>query len=170
MTYHLDFDIDPKLYRRAITMPIDPGTRPSRRMTIIRNVATAILFPLSLAALAMAFFDFTALLPMLIGGLWGSGVVLAVWWRQHQVQVRLHNTYNETGGRQTMRIEAKGIEASRPFIRTWIDWPFVKQIRPIEGATLIELPTARLIVPDDALSEGTDPAAFQTQLEDWRSA
>ena len=69
-----------------------------------------------------------------------------------------------------MRIEAKGIEASRPFIRTWIDWPFVKQIRPIEGATLIELPTARLIAPDDALSEGTDPAAFQTQLEDWRSA
>ena len=94
--------------------------------------------------------------------------MLAVWWRQHRTLVKLHGTYNDTGGRHRMQIDADRIIASRPYIQSRIEWPFVRQVRQIEGAVLIELPTARLIIPTAALGESGD--AFAAQLNAWRTA
>lgn len=163
----LSFEIPPALYKRAVTYPL--VERPSRAKMMARNVVAAVLFPASLAMLGFSFFGSQGMAPFLLGAGIGACFVLAVWWRQHFTLVRLHKTYNDTGGQQEMALGPDGITAARPFIQSRIDWPFVRAIRGIDGATLIELPTARLIVPDAALSE-VSPAQFRDQLETWRRA
>lgn len=168
MTYDLTFEIAPDLYRRAVTTPIQGG--PSRGGMIARNLAAAVLFPASIFAFNRAFFAPESLTAMLFAAVLGAGMVLAVWWRQHRRLVGIHGRFNQTGGTQTMQIGADGIVAQRPHIKSIIGWPLVTAIRRIDAATLIELPTARLIVPDDALPKGTDTVAFVAQLGDWKSA
>ncbi len=166
MTYDLEFDIAPELYARAVTQPIDG--RPTGRAVIARNVAAALLGSLSVTLFTLAVFDLSQLPAVLMGAVLGATLVLAVWWRQHRTLVKLHGTYNDTGGRHRMQIDADRIIASRPYIQSRIEWPFVRQVRQIEGAVLIELPTARLIIPTAALGESGD--AFAAQLNAWRTA
>ncbi len=169
MTYSLSFDIDPALYARAVTTPIDGTPRTGPRVAL-RNMAAAVLFPASLVCLALAFFNRDAILPVLVGGLWGAALVLGAWWWRHRTLLRHHSQYNDTGGRQTLEINADAITAGRPHITSQIGWPFVRAIRQIDGATLIELPTARLIVPDAALPSGTAAEAFAADLTRWMEA
>lgn len=166
MTYDLEFDIAPELYARAVTRPIDG--RPSGRVVIVRNVAAVLLGSLSVTFFTLAFFDLSYLAAVLMGAVLGAALVLAVWWRQHRMLVKLHGTYNDTGGRHRMQIDAERIIASRPYIQSRIEWPFVRKIRQIDGAVLIELPTARLIIPTTALGESGD--AFAARLDAWRTA
>ncbi|MGC1494809.1 MAG: YcxB family protein [Sulfitobacter sp.] len=168
MTYNLTFEIAPDLYRRAVTTPITGA--PSKNRVMVQNIAAALLFPASVSAFNRALFDPDSLIAMLFAAVLGAGLVLAVWWHQHRRLVGIHGRFNETGGTQTIQIDADGIIAQRPNIKSEMSWPFVKTIRQIEAATLIELPTARLIVPDDALPDGTDKAAFLAQLMEWKAA
>lgn len=162
----MEFQIAPDLYQRAVTQPIN-GMDVSGTMRTLRNVAAATLFPLSLFAFNMAFFTLQTLPVMLTGGFIGAVLVLAAWWRRHMKLVGIHKTYNDAGGVQRFHIDAEKIDVSRPHIRSSVDWPFVTGIRGIDGASLIELPTARLIVPDVALPEGTTPDAFRADLKTW---
>ena len=168
MSYDLTFEIAPDLYRRAVTTPID-GPMSVRRKTL-GNFAAMVLFPLSIFAFNRALFAPESLLAMCFAAVWGAGLVLAVWWRQHLRLVGTHQAYNETGGNMTMQIGPEGVVAARPQITSQVTWDFVRALRGIDGATLIELPTARLIVPDAALPAGVDQAAFIAQLEAWRAA
>lgn len=169
MTYRLSFDIEPALYARAVTTPIDGAPRTGPRVAL-RNMAAAVLFPASLVCLSLALFTRDAILPVLVGGLWGAGLVLGAWWWRHRALLRHHSQYNDTGGRQTLEISAQGIIAGRPHITSQITWAFVRAVRSIDGATLIELPTARLIVPDTALPSGITPEAFAADLTRWMEA
>jgi len=166
MRYDLEFAIPADLYQRAITHPMKEAevTSSTQRW---RNVAAAICFPASLFAFNMAFFSADTLIVMLTGGFIGAGVVLAAWWMRHRMLVRAHKAYNDTGGMQRMHIDASGVEATRPHIRSIIEWPFVTGICGISGATLIEVATARLIVPDAALPAGTAPDVFRDTLMQW---
>jgi hypothetical protein len=168
MSFNLTFEITPELYRRAITTPF--GKIPSKNRVMVQNLAAAVLFPFSIFAFNRAFFAPDSLIAMLFAAILGAGLVFAVWWRQHRKLVGVYSQYNDTGGTQSMHIGAAGISAQRPHIKSIIDWPFVNQVRSISGATLIELPAARLIVPDTALPEGVEPARFAAQLEEWRTA
>lgn len=168
MSYDLAFQIDPELYRRAATQPIDGA--PSQRAVIWRNLLACLLFPASVFAFNRALFAPDSLIPMLFSAALGAGLVLLVWWRQHLKLVKLHARYNDTGGEQKMTLSDSGIVVSRPNIESRVAWPFVRALRSIEGATLIELPTARLIVPDAALPEGVTQAEFLANLEAWRAA
>ncbi len=167
MTYDLTFEIAPGLYRRAATTPM-LGV-PSRGQVIGRNIAVALLFPAGIFAVNRAFFAPESLMAMLFAAVLGAALLLLVWWRQHWRLVGIYGQYNETAGTQILRLGAAGISAERPHIKSDISWPFVRALRQIDGATLIELPTARLIVPDDALPKGVDRAAFVAQLEAWRT-
>jgi hypothetical protein len=162
----LEFDIEPGLYRRAITYPIPGQEPPSQTVVMLRNLGAAILFPLSLTLLTLAFFDWDRLTAVFMGGAVGAGLVLAVWWRQHKRLVAHHDRYNRTAGTQSMRFDEKGIVAAREGIESHIGWSFVSGIRAIPDATLIEVQTARLIVPDTALEGSAD--SFRAQLEAWR--
>jgi hypothetical protein len=166
MSYNLSFEIAPELYRRAVTTPME-GV-PSKNRVALRNLAAAVLFPTSIFMFNRALFSPESLVPMLFAAALGGGLVLAVWWRQHRKLVGVHGRYNETGGAQAMKLAPEGIVAARPNIESHVGWAFVREIRRIEGATLIELPTARLIVPDAALPEGVTPEAFAADLEEWR--
>ncbi len=168
MTYNLTFEIAPDLYRRAVTTPIFGA--PSKNRVMAQNIAAAVLFPASIFAFNRALFTPESLISMLFASVLGAGLVLAVWWRQHRKLVTIHGRFNETGGTQSIQIGADGIIAQRPNIKSEVAWSFVTTIRQIEGATLIELPTARLIVPDDALPTGTEKVAFAAQLNEWRAA
>jgi hypothetical protein len=168
MTYSLTFEISPDLFQRAVTTPIT-GV-PSKNRVVVQNIAAATLFPASIFAFNRAFFDPKSLTAMLFSAALGAALVLAVWWRQHRKLVGIHGRYNETGGTQSMQIGADNIIAQRPNIKSEINWAFVTTIRQIEGATLIELATARLIIPDEALPKGTDKAGFVAQLERWKAA
>lgn len=166
MTYELEFDVAPALYKRAVTQPI--GAAPTRTMVILRNLAAVFAGSLSLTLFTLAFFDISHLAAVLVGGVIGAALVLGVWWKQHRTLVRLHMAYNDTGGRHRIEIGAERIIARRPYIESRIDWPFVRAIRQVDGAVLIELPTARLIIPTAALSESSD--TFAAQLDAWRTA
>jgi len=168
MILDLSFDIEPELYRRALSQPI-AAVRPKRFPVWLRNAIGAAGFVLSLYAFNMAFFSAETLPVMLAGGGIGAGIVLAIWWRQHRALVGLHGTYNETSGPQTMHIDQYGIIAARPNIESQIKWPFVSDVRCIDGATLIELPTARLIVPDAALPDDITQGEFAAQLQQWKA-
>ena len=166
MILDLSFDIEPELYRRALTQPIG-AVRPKRFPMWLRNAVGAVGFVFSLFAFNMAFFSAETLPVMLAGGGLGAGIVMAIWLRQHRALVGIHGTYNETSGQQTMHIDQYGIIAARANIESQIKWPLVNDIQTIEGATLIELPTARLIVPDDALPDDTSQAQFAATLREW---
>lgn len=161
----LSFEIDPELYKRAMTHPMLGQERPSKLASELRNVAAAVLFPFSLFCLSMAFFDKWAILPMSVGAVVTGMLVLGVWWRQHKKLLRVHMRYNETGGQQTMTLDVHGIKVEKPHIQSNIEWPFVTSIRAISGATLIDVQTARLIVPDVVL--GTTPDTFRAQVNTW---
>lgn len=162
----LSFEIPDDLYRRAITQPLTPP--PSRAVVVGRNLLAAVLAPTALVLLCLALFDAGDLAPFTMGAAIGATFVMAVWWRQHRKLVALHNSYNETGGRQKMSFSADEITVARPHVQSRIEWPFVRAIRAIDGASLIELPTARLIVPDTALTDHS-PAQFRAKLEAWRA-
>lgn len=168
MRYDLEFDIAPELYRRAVTQPIDGA--PSQRRVMIGNLAAAALFPASIFAFNRALFSPESLVPMLFAAAVGAGLVLAVWWRRHRALVEIHSRFNDSGGRQCFGLSAEGVVVSRPLIESRMDWAFVRRIWSIEGATLIEPPTARLIVPDVALPEGVSQSDFIAQLGAWRAA
>ncbi|MBU2981871.1 hypothetical protein KO498_08590 [Lentibacter algarum] len=168
MSYDLRFEIDPELYQRAVTTPLDGPVSKDRRA--LYNIAAMVLFPASIFCFNRALFAPDALVAMCFAAVFGAGMVLVVWWRQHGRLVKHHKAYNETGGTQEMTVGPDGIKASRPMIRSEIDWGFVRAVRGIDGASLIELPTARLIVPDAALPEGVTQASFVEQLESWRTA
>jgi len=168
VSFDLTFEIAPDLYRRAVTTPITGA--PSKNRAMFQNIAAAILFPASIFAFNRALFDPASLLAMLFAAVLGAGMVLAVWWRQHSRLVSIHGRYNDRGGTLQLQISATGICAQRPNIKSYVDWPFVTAIRQIDGATLIELPTARLIVPHIALPQTCEPSDFATQLENWRAA
>ena len=78
--------------------------------------------------------------------------------------------YNAEAGEQQMVLSADGIVAERPGIKSEIKWDMVQTIWSIEGATLIDLHTARLSVPHAALPENTTPNDFEMQLHEWKSA
>ena len=168
MTYKLTFEISPELYKRAVTQPIEGA--PSRRNLGLRNGAALSLASFSVALLTLTFGEVEHLFAMIIGAALGAALVLAVWWKQHRTLVRLHGIYNETGGLNEMSLGPDLIIAKRPNIESRIAWPFVRAVRQIEGATLIELPTARLIIPDTALPERVTQDAFAKQLDTWRAA
>ncbi|MEL7166407.1 MAG: hypothetical protein AAGL96_13135 [Pseudomonadota bacterium] len=168
MNYDLTFEIDPALHRRAVTTPIDGA--PSPRRVMVQNLLAAVLFPLSIVAVNTAFFANDSLIAMCVAAALGAGLVLVVWWRQHRKLVAVHSQYNETGGAQSIQIGPDGIRAARPHIRSEIDWPFVRAIRQVDGAVLIELPTARLIVPDASLPDGATAQKFAADLDAWRTA
>ena len=167
MSYDLTFEVAPELYRRAVTTSV--GGVPSARRKALGNIAAMVLFPASIFAFNRALFEPSSLVAMCFAAVLGAGLVFVVWWRQHQKLVSLHQRYNETGGVQSTQLNAKGIVAARPLITSHINWGFVRELHSIDGATLIELPTARLIVPDTALPEGVDQVSFITQLEQWRA-
>ena len=168
MSYDLTFEIEPDVYRRAVTTPLD-GPMPTRKKAL-GNFAAMVLFPLSVLAFNRALFAPESLVAMCFAAALGAGLVLAVWWRQHLKLVGVHQNYNDTGGTMSMQIGPDMIVAARPQITSQITWSFVRDLRGIDGATLIELPTARLIVPDAALPEGVTQAGFIAQLEAWRAA
>ena len=168
MSFDLRFEIPAELHRRAVTQPIDGA--PSRTRVMLQNLAAMLLFPASIFAFNRALFGPESLIAMLFAAVLGAGLILFVWWRQHRKLVNIHGRFNETGGTQIMHLGESGISVERPNIKSIIDWPLVVAIRSIKGATLIELPTARLIVPDAALPEAVTPAKFAAQLDDWRTA
>ena len=168
MTYDLAFEITPELYRRAVTQPLVQA--PSGRRLFWGNMLALFLATFALTLLGLSLFDSDALPQLIFGGCVGAALVAAAWWKQHRTLVRLHSNYNATGGPHRMQIDASRIVASRPHVESRIDWPFVRAIRQIDGAVLIELPTARLVVPVAALPEGQSADAFAGQLETWRTA
>ena len=168
MSYDLTFEIEPELYQRAVTTPLDGPV--SKNKTALKNLAAMVIFPASIFAFNRALFSPESLAAMCFAAVLGAGLVLFVWWRQHSALVKVHKAYNETGGTQKMQLGPEGIVACRPMIKSEVEWNFVRALRGIDGASLIELPTARLIVPDAALPEGVTQSAFLAQLEAWRTA
>lgn len=162
--YDLRYTIDPELHRRAVTHPIVPR---NPRAAALRNIAAAVCVPLSIYAFERALFDGTGLLPMAFGFVLGAVLVLAVWWRQHRAMVRLHARYNEEGGEMWLQAGPEGLVTGRPGIESHLAWRFVRAVREIDGAVLIELPAARLIVPAAALD---DAARFAADLRGWSEA
>lgn len=166
--YVLDFDIPPDLYKRAITQPIPGREQPTGARLLMRTALAVALMTGSILCFCLAFFDFDALGPMAFGAGLGSLIILGVWWKQHRSLVGVHMGVNDKASRHHYNIDATGIIAAREHIRSEIAWPFVNAIRGIDGATLIEVQTARLIIPDAALDAAPD--AFRAQLEAWRTA
>lgn len=163
--FELEFDIPPDLYKRAITKPI-PGREPPQGARLAFRVALTItLMTGSIVCFCLAFFDWGALAPMGFGFALGAAIVLGVWWRQHRSLVGVHMDVNKRVDRHRYSIDAGGIIAARDHIRSEIAWPFVNAIQGIDGATLIEVQTARLIVPDAAVDIA--PNAFRAQLTEW---
>lgn len=165
--YVLDFAIKPDLYRHAITQPIPGHEQPKGGRLALRTGLAIVAMTGSITFFCLAFFDINALVPMTFGFFLGAAIVLGIWWRQHRRLVRVHMTVNTKTEKHHYVIDAKGIIAQRAYIRSEIEWPFVTCIRHIEGATLIDVQTARLIVPDTALN--VSPEEFQKQMEIWRT-
>lgn len=166
--YILQFEIPPDLYKRAITHPIPGREQPKGAKAAPRIILSIALAFGAIICFCLAFFDLDALAPMGFGFALGAAIVLGVWWRQHRGLVGVHMDVNARSDRHRYEIDASGIIASRDHIRSEIGWPFVNAIRGIDGATLIEVQTARLIVPDAALDGSAED--FRTQLEAWRTA
>lgn len=163
-TIDITYSIDPKLYRRATTQPIRAR---NRTLAIVRNlVATACTLGM-LAALNIAIFEGKAIVPLCVGFVLGAIVVVAVWWRQHRTLVKVHERYNDSGGILRFAADSEGIVVCRPGIESRVSWSLVRDVHLIEGAILIELPTARVILPEIAL-EGIDKAQLVSQLNSWR--
>lgn len=165
--YLLEFDIPPELYKRAITQPIPGREKPKGAKAALRIGLTILLMIGSIICFCIAFFDLDALGPMGFGFALGAALILGVWWRQHRSLVGMHMDVNARAERHHYEIDATGIIAAREHIRSEISWPFVNAIRGIEGATLVEVQTARLIVPDAALNGSAED--FRAQLEAWRT-
>ncbi|MEL7254685.1 MAG: hypothetical protein AAGL23_10965 [Pseudomonadota bacterium] len=166
--FDLEFSIPPDLYKRAITQPI-PGREPPTGARMFLRVALTIAFATgSIVCFSLAFFDWDALAPMGFGFALGAAIVLGVWWRQHRSLVGVHMNVNARAERHHYVIDAGGVTATREHVRSEIGWPFVTAIRSTEGATLIEVQTARLIIPDAALDIAPD--AFRARLESWWQA
>ncbi|MEO0750252.1 MAG: hypothetical protein AAFY25_00460 [Pseudomonadota bacterium] len=166
--FDLTFDIPPELYRRAITQPI-PGREPPKGARLVLRTGLAIVAMTgAIICFCLTFFDLSDLGPMGFGAGLGSLIILGVWWKQHRSLVGVHMDVNERATRHHYVIDANGIRAAREHIRSEIAWPFVNAVRGIEGATLIEVQTARLIIPDSAID--LSPDAFRAQLDTWRAA
>lgn len=166
--FELAFDIAPDLYRRAITQPIPGHEQPRGARLVVRTVLAVVLMTGSIVCFCLAFFDLSDLGPMAFGAGLGSLIILGVWWKQHRSLVGVHMNVNARATEHRYEIDATGIMATREHIRSEIGWPFVSAIRGIDGATLIEVQTARLIIPDAALDIAPD--TFRAQLEAWRTA
>ncbi|MEO0891530.1 MAG: hypothetical protein AAFY35_02960 [Pseudomonadota bacterium] len=166
--YVLDFDIPPDLYKRAITQPIPGREHPTGARLALRTGLAVALMTGAIICFCLALFDLDALAPMAFGAGLGSVIILGVWWKQHRSLVGVHMGVNDKASRHRYEIDSTGIIAAREHIRSEIAWPFVNAIRGTEGATLIEVQTARLIVPDAALDVAPDE--FRAQLEAWRTA
>jgi hypothetical protein len=164
----LDFDIPADVYKKAITRPLAARKQPQGVLLAMRIVLAIALMSLSIICFSYAFFDIDGLAPMCFGFTLGSGVTLAAWWKQHRTLVTYHLNTNANAGRHHYEIDATGIVAARDHIKSEIGWPFVNAINSVEEATLIEVQTARLIVPDLALD--VSPDVFRAQLETWRTA
>jgi len=162
------FEIAPDPCCRVVTVPIDGAL--SKRQVAAQNIAAATLFPLSIFAIDPAFFAPFSLVLMCFVAVLGAGPVLAVCWRRPRMLVRLHGRFNGTAGVQAMQFGADGIVAVRPLTKSHIGGLLVRVLRGSFGAILIELPTARLIVPDHGLPPAIAKAAFNAQLNKWRDA
>ena len=166
--YVLDFVIPPELYKRAITQPIPGRERPDGMWMTLRTGFAIAAMSGAILCFCLAFFDLSALAPMGFGFVLGAVIILGIWWKQHRGLVGVHMDVNAKAEQHHYEIDASGIIAARDHIRSEIGWPFVTAIRSVEGATLIEVQTARLIVPDAALNVSAE--AFRADLETWRTA
>ncbi|WP_124110499.1 hypothetical protein [Palleronia sp. THAF1] len=158
------FEIEPALYRRAITTPIDP---PRKNEDGFRALAATVGAVLAIVCTDLALFGGGSLVPLSAGACLGAILVLLVWWRQHRHQVSMHAAYNQTGGEMALRFDPKRIVASRPGIESHVEWRFVRAVRHIDGAILIELPTARLILPETALPTEMNASDLLRTLSEW---
>lgn len=163
--FDLQFDIPAELYRKAITQPLPGREQPKGARLALRVMLTIVLMTGSIICFCLAFFSMEALAPMGFGFALGAAIVLGLWWRQHRSLVGVHMDVNARAERHHYVINAEGITAAREHIRSEIGWPFVNTIWSVDGATLIEVQTARLIIPDAALD--VTPDAFREQLETW---
>ncbi|MGB1234766.1 MAG: hypothetical protein ACPG5U_03430 [Planktomarina sp.] len=168
MIYDLKFDIPDDLYKRAVTQPITPARRKAAKWKEIRNFFAVIAFFVAGYFFGTAFFPNSHPLAVPFGSVFGAALVLIIWWRQHFAMVRLHRTYNDSAGLNHIILSAEKVIAMRPSIRTEMEWSFVKTVWAIDGATLIDLGTARLIVPDTALPSEVLQPEFLAQLQAWK--
>ena len=162
----MKFELPTELHARAITHP-SVGF-PSRRYLFLRNALATILFILTLYAAALGVWGNWAVAPTIGGGVIGAALMLAVVLKTRRRELGRHHQYNSSGGQLRLIFEPNGLTAERQHIKSQIAWPFVTGIISIDGATLIELPTARLTAPDFALPAGMSADAFRSQLEVWR--
>ncbi|WP_420337185.1 hypothetical protein [Roseibium sp.] len=162
----ITYDIDPELYRRAVTQPIKAR---NRTVTVARNLLATACACGMLVALNFLLFDGVSIVPLSVGFTLGAGIVFVTWWKQHRALVKTHEQHNESGGTLRFTADSTGIVDERPGIESRIAWFLVRDVRRIEGAVLIELPTARVILPEAALKD-RDSTDLVTQLNAWRGS
>lgn len=168
--FDLKFDIDPDLYKRAVTQPITAQRRKAMKWKEVRNFFAVLGLGACSFLAGQAVFPYSHPVAVSAGAVFGAALVLLIWWRQHHAMVGLHSKYNETAGQQHVILSADKVIAMRPGIRSEMNWSFVQSVWAIDGATLIDLGTARLIVPDAALPSNVTQSQFKARLQSWKDA
>lgn len=168
----LEFTVETALYKRGMTRPLavlasrwDAGFWP-----ILRGVLIGVCVGLGIALLNYLLFPRTSAFPMLIGFFIGAATAYAAARLPHARLMKRHLRYNALAGQQKVRFSPKGVEIARKHTQSQVEWPVITGIHAIPGATLVDIETNRLILPDDALPGGMTPAAFADQLRQWQGA